>query len=160
MKKMVMTQEIIDDFKQRHMHRPDKWQTAFSCKLCRPLWRASKVGLAEYWEERLKPTLRAGQEVYVVTYPNGTVGYYHVLCVDRLKELREKQVDNSFGFLFEIEEILRYDIDKWRGVQDFIKPLVQKEHSKQHIIAEIMTRFNCSHTTAWRKLRAFNKNLP
>jgi len=115
MKKTVMTQEIIDDFKQRHMHRPDKWQTAFSCKLCRPLWRASKEGLAEYWEERLKSTLRAGQEVYVVTYPNGTVGYYHVVCVDRLKELLEKQNPKAHSYLFELKEILRYDIDKWSG---------------------------------------------
>jgi len=160
MKKAVMTQEVIDDFKLRHMHRPEKWQTAFSCKLCVPLWRASKQGLAEYWQQWPRATFKAGQKVFVATYPNGTVGYYHVVCLDRLRTLLEKQDANADSYLFTIREILRYDIDKWRGVEDFIKPLVKKERTNKDIITEIASRFNCSSTTAWRKLRAFNNNLP
>jgi len=160
MKKVVMTQEIIDDFKQRHMHRPDKWQTAFSCKLCRQLWRASLQNLAEYWQQHPRATFKAEQEVYEVTYPNGTVGYYHVLCVDRLRELCERKGKDVPYFCMELEQIFRYDIDKWRGVKAFIKPLVEKKLSDKQVIAEIALRFNCSHTTAWRKLRAFHNNLP
>lgn len=160
MKKMVMTQEIIDDFKRRHLHIPEKWQTAFSCKLCRSLWRASREGLAEYWQDRLRASFEDGQEVYAVTYPNGTVGYYHVLCVDRLKCLCVKVDGTMPYYCMEIEQIMRYDVDRWSGVETFIKPLVEKELSDKQIIAEIAVRFNCSYITAWRKLRAFNKNLP
>lgn len=167
MRKIVMTQEIIDDFKERYKNRSDSWTGACMCKLCRPLWLASKQGLAEYCQERLRSVFKSGQDVYVVTYPNGTVGYYHVQCVDRLKALCSNQelAKTQPFYCMQLEEILRYDVDKWNTINSFIKRLIQNNKSgvkleDSQIIAEIMKAYGCSHTTAWRRLRSFMQNLP
>ena len=162
MKKVTITQEIIDEFKKRHEHRPEKWKSKFVCKLCLPLWRASKKGLAEYWQPLPRNYFKDGQEVYEVTYPNGQIGYYHVLCVDKLRELsRDKKLVKTYPFYFiQLEDILRYDIDRWQGINTFIKDSVDKNQTDKQVIANVMSRFDCGHTTAWRKLRAFRNKTP
>jgi len=85
-----------------------------------------------------------------VTYPNGQKGFYHTKCIDDPPERMDQKIM--------VENILRYDVDKWNGLEDFIKNLVQKRVSDKKIRAKIKERFNCSPTSAWRRLREFQAN--
>ena len=51
-----------------------------------------------------------GETVYQVTYPNGQKGFYHIACVDGPQRKDRQMI---------VEEILRYDVDKWNGLEDF-----------------------------------------
>lgn len=142
MKKMVMTQEMIQNYfsrmKDRRLH-PDY---PF-CKICSNivLFRGKKISA--------KSTInffQEGETVYEVTYPNGEKGFYHTKCIDDAERMDHKIM---------VENILRYDVDKWNGLEDFVKNLVQKKVSDKKIRAKIKERFDCSPVTAWRRLREF-----
>lgn len=95
--------------------------------------------------------LHAGDECYEVHYANGGIGYYHTDCMDNPKDPSQQM---------KIANIKSLDVDHWNGVEDFIKPLVDRKLADKQIIAEIERQFNCSHTTAWRRLREFNTQIP
>ena len=146
MKKVVMTQDMIDAYFSRMKDRKLDPNYPF-CRICSNLvfFRGKKLSV--------KSTINyfhAGETVYQVTYPNGTKGFYHIECVDAPKREDQKIM---------VEDILRYDVDKWNGLEDFIKGLVEKKVSDKQIITETSLKFNCSYTTAWRRLREFKSRM-
>ena len=131
MKKIVMTREI-----RRAYYLKRKGNTSRSkpkvpyCGGCSDLTKRRPI------VNFIKP----GEECYEVHFANGGVGYYHLDHVaDTVKSL---------------------DVDKWIGIDEFIKTQVDKQFSDKQIMAEIARQFNCSHTTAWRRLRGFKTKLP
>jgi len=159
MKKTIMTQEIIDKFNKSQEKRLPKHRVAFTCKLCPDLFNASQNGLVEYWQPSFQPVFKADQEVYAVTYPNGTTGYYHIQCMDRLRKLHVQYGEKQPFYFMTLENILRLDVDKWQEINTFIETLIEKKLSDKHIIEAISSKFECSHTTAWRRLRYYQKRL-
>lgn len=142
MKKVVMTQEMIQDYFLRMEPRRFDPNYPF-CKIC------SHIIFVRGKQISANSTIKyfqAEETVYQVTYPNGQKGFYHVKCIDDPERIDQKIM---------VENILRYDIDKWNGLKDFIENLVEKKVSDKKIRAKIKERFNCSPTSAWRRLREY-----
>jgi len=139
MKKAVITQAMIDAYFSRMKDRKFDPNYPF-CRICSRVPRDGCIGNIEV------NYFNVGETVYEVTYPNGTKGFYHIKCVDDPERMDQK---------IRVEDILRYDVDKWNGMEDFIKNLLEKKLPDKKAIARIMKRFNCSYTTGWRRLNQF-----
>jgi hypothetical protein len=145
MKKVVMTKQMVQDYFSRMKDRKSDPNYPF-CRIC------SKIVFFRGKHISAKSDLKyfhVGETVYQVTYPNGQKGFYHIACVDG-PQRKDRQMM--------VEEILRYDVDKWNGLEDFIRDLVEKKTSDKQIIEEVGLKFNCSRTTAWRRLRRFKSH--
>jgi len=145
MKKVFMTKQMVQEYFSRMKDRKFDPNYPF-CRIC------SKIVFFKGKLISAKSDLKyfhVGETVYQVTYPNGQKGFYHIACVDGPQRVDQKIM---------VEEILRYDVDKWNDLEDFIRSLVEKKLSDKQIIAEVGLKFNCSHTTAWRKLRNFKSH--
>ena len=146
MKKVIMTKQMIQNYFSRMKDRKFDPNYPF-CKIC------SKIVFFRGKHISVKSDLKyfeVEETVYQVTYPNGTKGFYHVSCIEAPQTMDQK---------IRVEDILRMDIDKWNGLEDFIRDLVEKKVSDKQIMAEVGLKFNCSYTTAWRRLRHFKSRI-
>ena len=137
MKKIVMTQEILDEYKEKWKGRMPLKPDWLYCKLCSNL--KYRHGVAKGF--------RPGETVYKVTYQDGNVAYYHVECIDKAETIYSpwyKSLIKRIGIL---------DANTWQDLPDFLETLGGIE--KKEKIKRIMQRYGCSHTTAWRKLKAY-----
>ena len=146
MKKTVVTHEILDDYHERKKGREEYEPTHLFCPLC-SRWRLRRRTVYTEWERKnFRPVVnffKVGDEVIMVQYPNGAKGYYHVTCFEDPKNAKA------------VENILRLDVDKWNGVNNFIRTLVEKKLSDKQIIAEICSKYRCSYSSGYRRLRQF-----
>jgi len=141
MQKIVMTREIRREWYNKRIGATSLKRPKFPfCSICS---RLGRYGGAIY--------LKSGEEVYLVEYPNGTHGYYHVECMNNPKTPDQQA---------HVERIKILDIDHWRDIDSFIKGLVEKKLGERQTIEQIVEQFECSYTTAWRRLRAYQKKFP
>lgn len=142
MRKVVITEDMV-----RHwsiLHRESDWVPKGPyCRLCSTLVRVRRrvnrrKSLIYYFE--------VGEEVYRVDYPNGTYGLYHVACVEDPANADK------------LKNILRMDVDRWDGLTDFLTELSEQNPTERQLIDRVKARFNCGHTTAWRRVKAFLQN--
>lgn len=142
MKRVVMTKEIIKYW--NILHREAHWTPHKPyCKLCSNLF--FRRGHLVRSKSEIK-YFAEGEPVYKVEFANRTVGYYHVECIDNPKDkwMRRK-----------VETICNLDVDKWLELENFLKELSAQNLSKRQMIDKVKVEFNCSHSTAWRKVSAF-----
>lgn len=149
MKKVVMTQDMIEAYFSRMKDRKFDPNKPF-CRICSCVPGDKSNARFMHPESIRINYFHVGETVYEVTYPNGQKGFYHIGCMDDPKREDQKIM---------VEDILRYDVDKWKGVEDFIGSLVEKKVSDKQIITEVGLKFNCSYTTAWRRLRDFKSRM-
>lgn len=138
MQKVTVTKEMIQNYFSRMKGRNFDPNHPF-CRICSTISFSGKKPLEINY-------FCVGETVYRVTYPNGQKGFYHVSCIDAPEGMHQKIM---------VEEILRLDVDKWNGLEDFITELVEKNFTDKKVISRIQERFNCSHSTAWRRLGQF-----
>jgi len=136
MKKIVMTREIRKWFRLTRKGTSKLKPKYPYCGIC------SNVKL----RRPIVNFIHNGEECYEVHFANNGIGYYHTSCME--------------GNSPKVQTIKSLDVDKWNGVEGFIKTQVDRKLADKQIIEQIATEFNCSHITAWRKLRAFKTNLP
>jgi len=138
MRKIIMTREIRRAFYQKRKGNTGRNKPKLPyCKICSDLTKQRR---------RVVNYLHAGDEVYEVHFANGGISYYHVDCMDRNSSIAQT--------------IKSLDVDKWNGLEEFIRTQVDRKLGDKHIIHQIAEQFNSSYTTAWRRLREFKMNLP
>ena len=150
MKRVVVTKEMVRFW--HVLHREDDW-TPYKpyCKLCSVL-----VKFKGRWGRISKHRstinyLAVGEEVYQVTYANGHTALYHIECIDHPKDERMRM---------RVENIKRYDKDRWTELDSFIRLHVREGLPNTKIVKLIQRRFNCSRATAYRKLDAVSGKIP
>ena len=127
----------------------------FHCRLCYSLWRASKDGLAEYWQLHCQRRFKAGQEAYAITFYNGTVGYYHVECYDKLMELCSKP-DTPTWVCRKFHEVRRYMRNRFEGLPKLLEEMRKSDVSNTEIVHKVMEAYACGQATAYRKIKALS----
>jgi hypothetical protein len=153
MEKVILNKEVVRDYNEKHREYKNRDRRLLHCRLCLPLWRAK-----QYWSEdrRIHSLFRGGEEVYQVTFCNGTKAYYHVQCVDRLVELCRNRDD--FKVCNKLNHILKLDIHgtQFKGASETIKQMLKNSANVADVVRALQEKHGMSRATAYRKVRSLN----